>query len=114
MHAPDLGAVIVQKRNDSIFERSVDLDFFFYFALHARPISLLVSRMPQKFVGNFSHVPANADRALRNQSLLAAFFAAYVVEHGVLKYDQCVRNDLLKRGITFGLRTRNKEIVSAR
>src|SRR5215469_3007802 len=114
MHTSNVGGVIVQKRNDSIFERGCNFDLFVYFAFHTRAVSLLISRMPQKSIGIFCHVAANADRALCNQSLLARFLSTHVVEHGVLKDDQRVWNDLLERGIAFGLRTRNKEIISAR
>ena len=112
MDPPHLGRVVVQERNNPVLELSVDLNFLVYFALDSRAISLLVPG-EERFVA-FIHVTANADRAFRDEPLLACFLSADVVEDPILKREEHVGNDLLVSRIVLSLSTRKKEIIPAR
>src|SRR5947208_16937065 len=101
MDAPHLGSVVVQKRNNPIFELSVDLDLLVNFALNARAIGLLIQG-EERFV-SLVHVTADSDGAFRNKPLLACFFPANVVEDLLLKREQRIRNDLFVSGIILSL-----------
>ena len=57
---------------------------------------------------------ANADRAFRDEPLLACFLSADVVEDPILKREEHVGNDLLVSRIVLSLSTRKKEIIAAR
>jgi hypothetical protein len=110
--APDLGGVVVEQGNDAIFKGRSDLDLFIHFALDSGAISILIPGK-KRFVG-IVHVTADSDRALSDKPLLARLLSAHIMQHRIVVRDDRVGDDLLVRWIVLGLRTREKEIVSAR
>ena len=59
MHTAHLGRVIVEKRNNSIFERSIDLDLLLDLPFDTGAIGLLIHGK-ERFVG-LVHVTADPD-----------------------------------------------------
>ena len=110
MDAADFGAVVVKKRDDSIFERRFDFHFFVHLALDASAISPFVPG-EKRFV-LVVHVTTDADRAFGDETLLAGFFSADVMEDAIAASKECVGNELLVGGIVFGRGASEKMIVS--
>src|SRR4030095_5442869 len=106
------GRVVVQQRNNPVLELSVDLNFFIYFPLDSRAITLFVPGK-EGFVA-FIHVTTNADRTFRDKPLLAGFLPADVMEAPLLTRKEHVGSDLLVSRVMFGLITGEKEIIPAR
>jgi len=59
------------------------------------------------------HVPADADRAFGDESLLAGFFATHIVQNTIAASQDCVGDDLLVGRIVFGRSASEKVIVPA-
>ena len=112
MNAADLGRVVVEQRDDPVFEGGFDPDLFIDLAFDSGAIRLLVPG-EKRFIG-IVHVPTNPDRAFGHEALLAGLLPAHIMQDRVAMRDQRVRNDLFVGRIVLSLGAGQEEIISAR
>ncbi len=108
MHAPDLRRVIIDQSHRALGKSPAQPEFLADFALNRVVVGRLVQM--QALVG-IVDVPADADRGLGDEALLAGLRATRVVQDFSPVQENRIRDDLFQRGIVLRRRSRCEKII---